>query len=138
MHYEKYKHISAGPLLRHYDRTGTARNSDVDESRSHLNYNLCEGDGSALERLRACVGVGGNKGWAKCQQRADVNALCDWIVTMPKDLPPEYEERFFKAAFRKNPHQHPVRYNQNLLQTNLLIFHQGSSPSGSHLHFERV
>ena len=134
MHYEKYKHISAGPLLRHYDRTGTARNSDVDESRSHLNYNLCEGDGSALERLRACVGVPGkSKGWAKLQNRADVNTLCDWAVTMPQDLPREYEQRFFKHAYNYLAARFGVNNGANILSA--YVHKDEATP---HMHFAFV
>ena len=134
MHYEKYKHISAGPLLRHYDRTGTARNSDVDESRSHLNYNLCEGDGSALERLRACVGVPGkSKGWAKLQNRADVNTLCDWAVTMPRDLPKEYEKAFFKHAYNYLASRFGVNDGANILSA--YVHKDEETP---HMHFAFV
>ena len=35
----------------------------------------------------------------RCLKRKDVNVLCDWVITMPKDLAEEYREPFFKAAY---------------------------------------
>ena len=133
MHYAKYKRGAVGHMLRHYDRTAAGHTSEIDVNRSFDNYNLCTGAGSGLERLRACVGVGGNKGWAKCQQRADVNAMCDWIVTMPKDLPPEYEERFFKAAYNYLANRFGVEGGKNIVSA--FVHKDEVTP---HMHFAFV
>ena len=133
MHYAKYKRGAVGHMLHHYDRTAAGHSSDIDVNRSFDNYNLCEGAGSGLERLRACVGYDGNKGWAKCQQRSDVNALCDWVVTMPKDLPPEYEERFFKAAYNYLANRFGVENGKNIVSA--FVHKDEVTP---HMHFAFV
>lgn len=133
MHYAKYKRGAVGHMLRHYDRTAAGHTSEIDVNRSFDNYNLCTGAGTGLERLRACVGVGGNKGWAKCQQRSDVNALCDWVVTMPKDLPPEYEERFFKAAYNYLANRFGVENGKNIVSA--FVHKDEVTP---HMHFAFV
>ena len=133
MHYAKYKKGAVGHMLRHYDRTAAGHTSEIDVNRSFDNYNLCTGAGSGLERLRACVGTVNNKGWAKCQQRADVNALCDWIVTMPKDLPSEYEERFFQAAYNYLANRFGVENGKNIVSA--FVHKDEVTP---HMHFAFV
>ena len=133
MHYAKYKRGAVGHMLRHYDRTAAGHTSEIDVNRSFDNYNLCEGAGTGLERLRACVGTVNNKGWAKCQQRSDVNAMCDWIVTMPKDLPQEYEERFFKAAYNYLANRFGVENGKNIVSA--FVHKDEVTP---HMHFAFV
>ena len=36
----------------------------------------------------------------KVQKRADVNVMCSWIVTVPKDLPVEKHDEFFESVYR--------------------------------------
>lgn len=133
MHYAKYKKGAVGHMLRHYDRTAAGHTSEIDVNRSFDNYNLCTGAGTGLERLRACVGTVNNKGWAKCQQRSDVNAMCDWIVTMPKDLSPEYEERFFKAAYNYLANRFGVENGKNIVSA--FVHKDEVTP---HMHFAFV
>ena len=133
MHYAKYKRGAVGHMLRHYDRTAAGHTSEIDVNRSFDNYNLCEGAGTGLERLRACVGTVNNKGWAKCQQRSDVNAMCDWIVTMPKDLSPEYEERFFQAAYNYLANRFGVENGKNIVSA--FVHKDEETP---HMHFAFV
>ena len=133
MHYAKYKRGAVGHMLRHYDRTAAGHTSEIDVNRSFDNYNLCEGAGTGLERLRACVGTVNNKGWAKCQQRSDVNAMCDWIVTMPKDLSPEYEERFFQAAYNYLANRFGVENGKNIVSA--FVHKDEVTP---HMHFAFV
>ena len=133
MHYAKYKRGAVGHMLRHYDRTAAGHTSEIDVNRSFDNYNLCTGAGSGLERLRACVGYDGNKGWAKCQQRSDVNALCDWIVTIPKDLSTEYEERFFQAAYNYLANRFGVENGKNIVSA--FVHKDEVTP---HMHFAFV
>ena len=92
-HVEKYKASALGHMLAHYNRS-TPANKDIDRSRTVQNYNLAPERGDLLkfisERLADDV---------KVQQRADVIKLCDWVVTMPKDLPPEKEQAFFANTY---------------------------------------
>lgn len=92
-HVEKYKASALGHMLAHYNRS-TPANKDIDRSRTEQNYNLAPERGDLLKFINARLADG-----VKVQQRADVIKLCDWVVTMPKDLPPEKEQAFFANTY---------------------------------------
>lgn len=92
-HVEKYKASALGHMLAHYNRS-TPANKDIDRSRTAQNYNLAPERGDLLKFIDARLADG-----VKVQQRADVIKLCDWVVTMPKDLPPEKEQAFFANTY---------------------------------------
>lgn len=90
-HAAKYTKSASGHLAAHYERrkvldpkTGEYEyvkfgNQDIDLSRTHLNYNLApEREGGQIaflkQRLSEC----------KVLNRADVNVMCSWVVTLPK------------------------------------------------------
>jgi len=73
-------------MVRHYDRSKDhgefvkfRKNQDIDPSRSHLNYNLAP-DQEQLEFINRRISE------VKCQNRADVNVMCSWVITAPKGL----------------------------------------------------
>lgn len=92
-HVEKYKASALGHMLAHYNRS-TPANKDIDSSRTEQNYNLAPERGDLLKFISARLADG-----VKVQQRADVIKLCDWVVTIPKDLPPEKEQAFFANTY---------------------------------------
>lgn len=92
-HVEKYKASALGHMLAHYNRS-TPANKDIDRSRTEQNYNLAPERGDLLKFIDARLADG-----VKVQQRADVIKLCDWVVTMPRDLPPEKEQAFFANTY---------------------------------------
>lgn len=92
-HVEKYKASALGHMLAHYNRS-TPANKDIDRSRTEQNYNLAPERGDLLKFINARLADG-----VKVQQRADVIKLCDWVVTMPKDLPLEKEQAFFANTY---------------------------------------
>lgn len=92
-HVEKYKASALGHMLAHYNRS-TPANKDIDRSRTEQNYNLAPERGDLLKFINSRLADG-----VKVQQRADVIKLCDWVVTMPKDLPPEKEQAFFANTY---------------------------------------
>lgn len=92
-HVEKYKASALGHMLAHYNRS-TPANKDIDRSRTAQNYNLAPERGDLLKFISARLADG-----VKVQQRADVIKLCDWVVTMPKDLPGEKEQAFFANTY---------------------------------------
>lgn len=92
-HVEKYKASALGHMLAHYNRS-TPANKDIDRSRTEQNYNLAPERGDLLKFISARLADG-----VKVQQRADVIKLCDWVVTMPKDLPGEKEQAFFANTY---------------------------------------
>lgn len=93
-HAAKYGSGASGHLTAHYERKQIPvknengetvmqyikfNNQDIDLSRTHLNYNLAPereiGQTAFLQKRLSEI---------KVQKRADVNVMCDWVVTMPK------------------------------------------------------
>lgn len=102
-HVAKYTAAAAGHLCNHYGRSEDMEksayvirgNENIDPSRTHLNYDLApHREGSQIDRLHQRLSE------VKVQKRADVNVLCDWVVTVPKDLPREEHTRFFSETYR--------------------------------------
>ena len=95
MHVEKYRKSAVGHLLRHYNRTANhISNQDIYADKTKFNYNLCKREESDLSYYKKRISQ------VKCQNRADVKALCDWIITLPKkDFTKEQEQLFFQSAY---------------------------------------
>lgn len=107
-HVQKNTKAACGNLFEHYGRAldntkaieQRKYNTNIDVSRTHLNYNLApyklEKIQDQTELLRKRLSE------VKCQKRADVNVMCSWVVTIPKDLlalHPEKEKDFFKETY---------------------------------------
>lgn len=96
MHVEKFAKSAVGHMLRHYNRMAlNYGNENINYLRSELNYNLAPrrniDDFSYYKKRLSQV---------KCQNRADVKTLCDWIVTLPKqDFTEAEEKKFFQTAY---------------------------------------
>ena len=84
MHVTKYTRGTLGHMLGHYDRTKDGLGENVVPERTQLNYNLAVDD----QPLKQLDFVHKRLGEVRCLKRKDVNVLCDWVVTMPKDLVP--------------------------------------------------
>lgn len=95
-HLEKYTAAAAGHMFAHYDRTHSSSTSNIDESRTHLNYNLAEKDQplSCLDFLHKRMSE------IKVLKRANVNVMCDWVVTAPEDLTEEELPVFFDECYK--------------------------------------
>lgn len=95
-HVEKYTAAATGHMLAHYDRTHSSSTSLIDESRTALNHNLARIDQPLpqLDFLHKRLGE------IKVMKRADVNVMCDWIVTAPKELTPEELPLFFNETYK--------------------------------------
>jgi hypothetical protein len=90
-------------MSRHYERAQkedgeyqSFGNQDIDVSRIHLNYNLVpERDGQGqLDFIKQRTSE------VKCHNRADVNVMCSWVVTAPKDLEEHEHELFFEEVYK--------------------------------------
>lgn len=93
-HVEKYTRVAVGHMLEHYARESNASNENIDPTRTPSNYNLApQRDKTDFEYVRSRLEQ------VKVQNRKDVNVLADWCVTLPKDLPKNEEQAFFKAAY---------------------------------------
>jgi cell division protein FtsB len=99
-HCKKMDRATCGHMFKHFERAKNEQgeyikfgNENIDTSRSHLNYNLAPVRESQGDFVRQrCSEV-------KCQNRKDVNVMCSWIVTAPKDLPEQEHELFFKSTY---------------------------------------
>lgn len=99
-HCKKMDKATCGHMFKHYERAKDEQgkyvkfgNENIDISRSYLNYNLAparESQGNFIRKR--CNEV-------KCQNRKDVNVMCSWIVTVPKDLPEQEHSLFFKSSY---------------------------------------
>ena len=98
---QKYNREACGHLFAHYERGKDKDgnyikfgNQDIDPTRTHLNYNLAPDRGMPQNEYmkKRCSEV-------YCLKRADVNVMCSWVVTAPKDLPNGTEDKFFRATY---------------------------------------
>ena len=84
---QKYTRGATGNMTSHYERKKKENgeyakfgNQDIDTDRSHLNYNLApERKVSQIEFIEKRLSE------VRCMNRADVNVMCSWVVTLPKD-----------------------------------------------------
>ena len=94
---QKYTRANVQGLSIHWDRkTENHANKDIDNSRSHLNYDLCTKEGDSLSRLNERLKE------VHCLNRKDVNHCACWIVTLPEALKgktPEEQRLFFKKTY---------------------------------------
>lgn len=95
-HVMKIKATSVSPLIDHYERArpGTFDRSNIDESRTRMNYNLAPAD--VKEDVRSAIAEHAKT--AGRAVRSDANVLFDWVVTMPKDCPLESAREFFRGT----------------------------------------
>jgi len=102
-HVAKYTRAVCGHMFKHYERAKDGNggyikfgNEDIDTSKSHLNYNLAphraQGQGAFVKEHCTADNV-------FCMNRKDVNVMASWVVTQPKDLPPEKSKEFFEQSY---------------------------------------
>ena len=98
-HVGKYTKSAVGHMFDHYARNENPKevvrsNKNIDPTRTHLNYNLAKHQTmNQLDFLHKRLLE------VRCQNRKDVNVLCDWVVTVPKDLPQNERKQFFEASY---------------------------------------
>lgn len=125
MHVEKYTRNAVGHLLLHYNRKAQGiGNKEIDRDRSVGNYNLApERDINDIDYYRLRLAQ------VKCQNRADVKTLCDWIITLPKQsFTQEEEKAFFCVAYQFMA----GRYGEANVVSAWVHKDEGGQP---HLHF---
>lgn len=100
-HAMKHTRAACGHMFKHYERAQDENgeyikfgNQDIDTAFSGSNYNLApDRDISQGDFVRQrCSEV-------RMQNRKDVNVMCSWVVTVPKDLPNDDTHRFFGASY---------------------------------------
>ena len=94
-HLAKFKRNACGQMLSHYSRDKENFGNDlINLELTKKNYNLApERNISDMEFLKQRISE------VHCLKRKDVNVLCDWAITVPKDLPKEYHEEFFQESY---------------------------------------
>ena len=131
-HCKKFGKAACGHMVKHYERAKDQDgeyikfgNQDIDINKSHLNYNLApnhaEGQGGFIKKR--CSEV-------KMQNRADVNVMCSWVVTVPKEIRPEETEKFFKETYKFLSE----RYGKE----NVVSAHVHMDETTPHIHFAFV
>ena len=105
-HLAKFTKAACGHMFKHYERakeynseTGQVEyikfaNQEINSQRTHLNYNL-----AVHQTMRQGNFIRKRCSEVKLQNRKDVNVMCSWVLTAPKDLPSSEQERFFKASY---------------------------------------
>ena len=97
-HIKKFKAAQVNGVLEHNARTDETRphnhsNEDIDTSRTKDNYELHSTEGTAQERFHARLKE------LHVMKRDDVTVLDGLVVTLPKDVKPEDERKFFEAVY---------------------------------------
>lgn len=98
-HLGKYTRSGTGHMCAHYERRKDENgkyvnfgNKEIDLKRTHLNYNLAP-EHNQIDFIQKRLSE------VKCLNRKDVNVMCDWVVTVPKDLPMTLHKEFFKSTY---------------------------------------
>lgn len=98
----KYTRPATGQLCQHYERKKgddgkyiKFGNQDINLSKTAQNYNLApKREGGQINFIRQRTSE------VKCLNRADVNVMCSWVVTLPKNFPSSQESEFFAQTYR--------------------------------------
>lgn len=131
-HMMKFTRGSIGTMTRHYERAKSKEtgeyikfsNQDININKTHENYNLAP-KRNQLEFIKQRCDQ------ANCLKRKDVNVMCSWIITLPKNLKEIEEFKFFLAnyEFLKN------RYGG---EKNVISAYVHKDETTPHLHFSFV
>ena len=96
----KHPKTALGHLGKHYERGKDETseyvkfgNPDIDTQRTHLNYNLAP-QHDQMDFIKQRLSE------VYCLNRKDVNVMCSWVVTAPKDLALGQQEDFFKESYK--------------------------------------
>lgn len=100
-HLMKHNASASGHMTKHYERAKDSdgnyikfSNQDIDTNRTHLNYNI-----AGNQQLNQMEFIRQRCSQVRCQNRKDVNVMCSWVITAPKDLPEHEQKYFFKASY---------------------------------------
>lgn len=91
---QKYTKNGCANLFAHFDRSlSNNSNQDIDEKRTNLNYNLAENQEKSQNEI-----LKNRLSQVKVMNRKDVNVMCSWVVTLPKNYKGD-EKAFFQATY---------------------------------------
>lgn len=128
---EKYTNTAVYNLIAHNNRnTNNPSNKEIDPSRSYLNYKLSL-NRKFLGKLQTDYEYYKlRKSLLHVHDRADVKTACGWIVTAPKDLDRENQEKFFVAVYDFLSNRYGGERGENII--NAVVHLDETTP---HLHF---
>jgi hypothetical protein len=99
--FQKHGRGSIGHLGRHFERKTVDgkhiryNNTEIKTELSYLNYNLAPDRGMSVSEF-----IEKRTGEVKCLKRKDVKVMCTWVVTLPRTINNEKEERqFFQESY---------------------------------------
>lgn len=123
-HLEKYTKTQLG-IVAHYDRSRQSKRENIDRAKTCENYNLaplrdCTQGEYIAERLKN----------VRIQNRSDVNYICDWIITMPKDLDISKRDEFFHAVYDYCNNKYGGENGKNVVSAYVHL-----DESTPHMHF---
>ena len=125
-HVQKYTKGNVQGLSIHWDRkTENHSNLDIDNERSHLNYDLCEKEGDTLSRMNDRLSE------VHCLNRKDVKVCADWAVTLPESLKGASEKerrKFFEKTYE-------FLVNRYGGEKNVLSANVHNDETRPHMHF---
>ncbi|WP_000951645.1 MobV family relaxase, partial [Bacillus thuringiensis] len=125
-HVQKYTKGNVQGLSIHWDRkTENHSNQDIDNERSHLNYDLCEKEGDTLSRMNDRLNE------VHCLNRKDVKVCADWVVTLPESLK-DTSEKEQREFFEKTYEFLANRYGG---EKNVLSANVHNDETRPHIHF---
>lgn len=136
------KLCGAKRLLEHNCRTATKdkpdrqrANENINPELTCLNYDLAEplrNGQTAQERHNDIIDKANEKSMKDLGRalRSDAVLLCDWILTVPKDLPPEKHKQFFEESFKFMCKQYG---EENVISANVHM-----DETTPHMHFSFV
>lgn len=125
-HVQKYTKGNVQGLSIHWDRkTENHSNQDIDNERSHLNYDLCEKEGDTLSRMNDRLNE------VHCLNRKDVKVCADWVVTLPESLK-DTSEKEQREFFEKTYEFLANRYGG---EKNVLSANVHNDETRPHMHF---
>lgn len=129
-HVAKYSANAVGHLFDHYGRDEDSKtnrsNENINSELTGLNYNLAITDQplSQIDFLHKRLSE------VKVQKRKDVNVMCDWVVTVPKNLINKKHSKFFKESYNFLCE----RYGKN----NVISAYVHMDEKTPHLHFSFI
>lgn len=99
-HAMKMTRGACGHMFKHYERAKDEKgeyikfgNQDIDPNKTNQNYNL------APERISQGEFIKQRCSEVYCLNRKDVNVLCSWVLTKPKDLTSP-DKKFFEETYK--------------------------------------
>ena len=119
-----------GHLMKHYERAKDENgeyikfgNLQIDSSKSDLNYNLAPHRDNQLDFMQKRLKE------VHVLKRKDVNVMCSWVVTAPKELPEEHHREFFECTYEF------LKQRYNPTENNIISAYVHLDEATPHMHF---